>query len=889
MKWIKLSFVLFFTLLSYIGYGQQDSCARNNIVIDTFFYKVHNNVIYDTCKLIEITQIDTVPVIVGGDTIRFDVDTITYFAANVCINDELMFCGYGVYDTNYNLSDNMSWFTWLLGNGDSVFDINATRVVTTYDNVGCYDVYLKMFDYYGCPAINVANIRVRVAGNPIKRMFSLPSICSVDSLLLDIGYESNSTILLDSVNFRDEISKTYAVKTFIPDGMNQCQTNCFSASVTFDEFPDDKKIQSPDDICSICINMEHSYMGDYRMSLICPTGQRSVLKYGNKGTSTNCDPLCPPDAPNGSFGGGGQYLGIPYGGINDFPYDNLNHNYCDSAYNMFGEGLEYCFSRNGNYVFASGRNADVSPLIEDDYIASTNTLYQTQFINHVFQPIPAPYINAGQTAQPSTFSTKTPSDHTGKTNYYAPAEDFTNLIGCPLNGQWSIEICDFWPADNGWIFSWDMDICGVNQSDCKYQVGIDSVIWTADDNLNFRYKDSINAYISSNTSGTFPMTLHIYDDFGCSWDTISNITIVQTPELNLIDSLSLCEGENVTINASDRFTNLHNSYSYIWDPKGEHDSIVTVQGNSGDNFVYVVEVTNTQDNIRCASRDSTKIHIKLQPRIMFEPSQYPLEGCEPFEFNVKNYSRNVSNFIWDFGDNTSACELNPIHYYKEGSYDVKCFATSQEGCKDSLILPNVITVFSAPTSMFSWDPIYPSVTNPTVHFKNLSSGNANIYRWEIQYDKNMPYSFHTLTDVNPDFTWYTNGEDISGEYFVNLITFSKNIGPSGNITECRDTLKNSILVVNDFIQFPNVVTPNGDGFNDVFAIVNLLSGAYPTNSLWIYNKWGSLVYHVNNISTFNDFWDPNKTKSPDGSYFFRFSGNGYTGLVERNGVIEVLR
>ncbi len=47
---------------------------------------------------------------------------------------------------------------------------------------------------------------------------------------------------------------------------------------------------------------------------------------------------------------------------------------------------------------------------------------------------------------------------------YRPEESFDNLIGCPLNGLWSIEIFDLWPGDNGVIFDWSMNIKGRTSS-----------------------------------------------------------------------------------------------------------------------------------------------------------------------------------------------------------------------------------------------------------------------------------------------------------------------------------------------------------------------------------------------------------------------------------------
>ena len=63
--------------------------------------------------------------------------------------------------------------------------------------------------------------------------------------------------------------------------------------------------------------------------------------------------------------------------------------------------------------------------------------------------------------------------------------------------------------------------------------------------------------------------------------------------------------------------------------------------------------------------------------------------------------------------------------------------------------------------------------------------------------------------------------------------------------------------------------------------------AFPINSLYIYNRWGILVYHKENISGYEDFWHP--INEPAGSYFYRFTGKGYTGNIEHCGVIELLR
>ncbi len=107
---------------------------------------------------------------------------------------------------------------------------------------------------------------------------------------------------------------------------------------------------------------------------------------------------------------------------------------------------------------------------------------------------------------------------------------------------------------------------------------------------------------------------------------------------------------------------------------------------------------------------------------------------------------------------------------------------------------------------------------------------------------------------------------------------------------CADTLEQTVTIVNDFLQFPNLVTPNGDGQNDRWIVVNLVEeGLYTMNEVWIFNQWGVQVFHAKNMRREEDFWDPNETNSPDGTYYYRFTARSEYGIVKHNGTIEVAR
>jgi gliding motility-associated-like protein len=69
---------------------------------------------------------------------------------------------------------------------------------------------------------------------------------------------------------------------------------------------------------------------------------------------------------------------------------------------------------------------------------------------------------------------------------------------------------------------------------------------------------------------------------------------------------------------------------------------------------------------------------------------------------------------------------------------------------------------------------------------------------------------------------------------------------------CGNTDIDSVYLTLDncLVSVPNVITPNGDGVNDLFVISGL--EYHPNSVLYIYNRWGNLVYQSNDYQ--ND-WD----------------------------------
>jgi gliding motility-associated-like protein len=91
-------------------------------------------------------------------------------------------------------------------------------------------------------------------------------------------------------------------------------------------------------------------------------------------------------------------------------------------------------------------------------------------------------------------------------------------------------------------------------------------------------------------------------------------------------------------------------------------------------------------------------------------------------------------------------------------------------------------------------------------------------------------------------------------------------------------------VVKGFQIYPNnVLTPNGDGYNDTWKIKNI--EFYPNNSIKIYNSNGQLVKSLGLPSEPNGYkgdWDGkvNGVKLPTGTYYYMIDLNDGSAIIK---------
>lgn len=389
-----------------------------------------------------------------------------------------------------------------------------------FDAPGEYVVQLQLTDDNGCHSVNAVDLQVLVS--------TVPSFGGTGDITeFCYGTEVELSAHVEPVTWTGIPEANFGGGVLLPDDVG----SCFTSDLEFTQFDPGQTLNSVDDLLDVCVDMEHSFMGDLVISLICPNGQSVIFHQQN---------------------GGGTYLGIP------------NDN--DEGDPQPGTCWQYCWSptaTNGTWVDNAG----------------------------------------GGTLPAGTYESLNP---------------MTSLVGCPLNGTWTIQSCDLWGADNGFICSWSVDFDpSIIPDVTQFTPGLgtesaDSAVWTGPD-LIIDPNDPLSASAHPTTPGTYAYQFSITDDFGCVYDTTINITVDPPIPVTATPDAVMCS-DPIHLGASTGATGI----TYAWTP---------TEGLSSPNVQYpIATVDNTTTYVvhayptgfpECATTDT--LTITLDPSV--QPGQ----------------------------------------------------------------------------------------------------------------------------------------------------------------------------------------------------------------------------------------------------------------------------
>ena len=637
--------------------------------------------------------------------------------------------------------------------------------------------------------------RVRAGDKPSIRINDIGPLCSGDCSSLTFGTQF-STIYCDTI-FQEQVT-TLGVSdmVFLPDGLD-CGNGCsYISSVQFTGFSPNAVLTNANDILYCMVDIEHSYIGDIWISLTCPNGQRASLlkKYGT-GSSGSCYSQIPASSI-GWNGAGTSYARFGVANTND---NSLNK--CDPLTNPPGTCWQYYWSNNP----------------------------QSTYVNNQ-------YVYTGATG-----SVGVPS------GFYHPDDNFSALVGCPLNGNWSIQVMDGWSIDNGWLCGWELAL----NPDLIPQD------WSFDQYITDVWSDVGTDYICPDSSGTY--NLYIGDNLGCIYDTVTDILVVQRPVVELGQDMALCTGDLIWLEAPDSCD------SYWWNTGETSQSIPVI--SFGD---YYVLASNEDYGITCYGSDTVRLNFFPSPNITLTIENNI--GCAPLEVQLKAEEEFSVLYIWKDGQIIGTTNgYNSIILDNAGIYSIEMVCTNEYGCVDTVWYNDCIEVLPGANSEFEWQ------TNG-LHVDFVNNSTEGSYLWYFDY-------INSSQEESPSFDFQH-----PGDYPVALWV--------ENVFGCNDSTMHIVTCELPLV-FPNVITPNGDGKNDVFAIENLIvpqNNLIPRgNELYIYNRWGKQIYYKRNYDTYaldgeiyegENAW-PNKPIS-GGTYYYTFECYGPK-RQSFNGTITVIK
>lgn len=318
-------------------------------------------------------------------------------------------------------------------------------------------------------------------------------------------------------------------------------------------------------------------------------------------------------------------------------------------------------------------------------------------------------------------------------------------------------------------------------------------------------------------------TVTVTDSNNCTLDSM--VTVTEPPIVDVQMTgvpASFCAGQQAVLGATS--TGGTGAHTYTWShgmPAGPSQTV-----SPATTTTYTVTATDANN-----CKDSTTMTLTVFPlpqaRFVVDRQQ----GCVPLCVNFSNQSTVTGGIIvtysWTVNNQNITGDTNPGYCFKmAGSYGVSLTVTTSDGCSDTYSVGQMINVYDNPEADFSYSPHEIYMTSPIVHFNDESGGQGNTgWQWDFG-------DLSVGTEANP-----THSYGALGDYLVRLLVT--------NQYGCIDTTSRVITIrpeTNVFI--PNTFTPNNDDFNNVWQP----SISYiETYRLWIYNRWGELLYETDDL------------------------------------------
>ncbi|NLA32194.1 MAG: PKD domain-containing protein, partial [Methanomicrobiales archaeon] len=249
------------------------------------------------------------------------------------------------------------------------------------------------------------------------------------------------------------------------------------------------------------------------------------------------------------------------------------------------------------------------------------------------------------------------------------------------------------------------------------------------------------------TADTYTVSLNASNAYGFSIETKTENVIVLEPPVAAFTADPTEGNAPLTVQFTDESAG--NVTAWFWD----------FGDNTTTDEQYPTHTYATPGNYTVSLNASNaygfSIETKTENVIVLDPpaaafTADPTEGNAPLTVQFNDESTgDVTNWFWDFGDNTTTDEQHPAHTYATpGNYTVSLNASNAYGFSIETKV-DYLTVLDPPAATFTADPT--AGTAPlTVAFTDESTGNVTAWLWFFGDGTSS-------TEQNPTHTYTTAG------------------------------------------------------------------------------------------------------------------------------------
>lgn len=782
----------------------------------------------------------------------------------ICPGESVTFDGSNSYWTE---GANLASWEWDFG--DNTSNTTAWPTVTkTFNTPGGYRVRLYLTDDNDCYSANIPEIIVFVATDyDFDLAASATTICIGDEVLIG----NSDYAQQDSTSFEGEVQNGNTVTwietntvsfengVYIPDNQG-----CFYADLTFNQFGN-AVIQDSTDFSQIFFNVEHSFVGDIIINIICPNGQ--ILNIF-------------PEA-----GGSGTYLGEPIDIDDGVP--GVGYTYSFSPNSVGGTWMEGMtgfggtipagdYEPEGNWSSLEGcplngtwqlEICDVVG-VDDGWVFEFGIQFAPEFYPDVLQFTPS----VGNGCDSSYWETPNQLTATGSNCDWA-------LFSPTAGGNYTFTyhvINDF-----GCEYTEDITITAIETPEvqvddaffCGSPINLPSTITNPTAGVNYSYawtpttgltgaNSSSPTVVNLNTATTYTVTVSVNGLAGCSGSDEAFVDVTQAIVPTNPNPQYFCSEDFPVDLESAEQVNENIVFEWVLNNSNGSNVVGNGQNQSATQYgQYVLTVTNAD----CNTTSTVTYYVTPPPTAEAGEDFYYCGNPVTLTGSVQDPIPGLTyGYVWTPVDNlsnpTAASPTLAGNLTEDTYYYLSVYPMFDNTCTTT-------------DSVLAIMPIVPVVENYNIN------PCFDLLPYQVYIPNNQqPLSTFEWVFINPDTT-INYGEvtsvtsSLPGTYFVTITE------PNCGLTSVQE-IGVSIKVCN--IMIPNIMTPNGDGDNDTFNVTGIR--AYPGSTCKIYNRWGNLVFEDDD---YDGTW--NGEDMSEGTYYYVVGVNRASGMEYFSGNVTLIR